>query len=303
MSKERNEGMGREKKAAIMKLALAMLIFGSIGVFRRYIPLSSAWMACVRGVIGTLFLVGIVMLSKKRVDQKAVRKNLLPLLISGAAIGVNWILLFEAYRYTTVAVATLCYYMAPVLVILLAPVLLKEKMTVKKSVCAAVAVLGMLFVSGIFEGGATAGGSGTGILFGLGAAMFYAMAMLTNKFLKDISAYDKTIVQLGTAAVVVAPYALLTGGVQEFSVLTMPQILLLLAVGIVHTGVAYWLYFGSMDSLSGQTVAVYSYIDPAFAVVLSVLVLKEETGVLGIVGAILILGSTLFSEWNGTKKK
>lgn len=303
MSKERNEGMGREKKAAIMKLALAMLIFGSIGVFRRYIPLSSAWMACVRGVIGTLFLVGIVMLSKKRVDQKAVRKNLLPLLISGAAIGVNWILLFEAYRYTTVAVATLCYYMAPVLVILLAPVLLKEKMTVKKSVCAAVAVLGMLFVSGIFEGGATAGGSGSGILFGLGAAMFYATAMLTNKFLKDISAYDKTIVQLGTAAVVVAPYALLTGGVQEFSVLTMPQILLLLAVGIVHTGVAYWLYFGSMDSLSGQTVAVYSYIDPAFAVVLSVLVLKEETGVLGIVGAILILGSTLFSEWNGTKKK
>lgn len=303
MSKERNEGMGREKKAAIMKLALAMLIFGSIGVFRRYIPLSSAWMACVRGVIGTLFLVGIVMLSKKRVDQKAVRKNLLPLLISGAAIGVNWILLFEAYRYTTVAVATLCYYMAPVLVILLAPVLLKEKMTVKKSVCAAVAVLGMLFVSGIFEGGATAGGSGSGILFGLGAAMFYATAMLTNKFLKDISAYDKTIVQLGTAAVVVAPYALLTGGMQEFSVLTMPQILLLLAVGIVHTGVAYWLYFGSMDSLSGQTVAVYSYIDPAFAVVLSVLVLKEETGVLGIVGAILILGSTLFSEWNGTKKK
>lgn len=303
MSKERNEGMGREKKAAIMKLALAMLIFGSIGVFRRYIPLSSAWMACVRGVIGTLFLVGIVMLSKKRVDQKAVRKNLLPLLISGAAIGVNWILLFEAYRYTTVAVATLCYYMAPVLVILLAPVLLKEKMTIKKSVCAAVAVLGMLFVSGIFEGGATAGGSGSGILFGLGAAMFYATAMLTNKFLKDISAYDKTIVQLGTAAVVVAPYALLTGGVQEFSVLTMPQILLLLAVGIVHTGVAYWLYFGSMDSLSGQTVAVYSYIDPAFAVVLSVLVLKEETGVLGIVGAILILGSTLFSEWNGTKKK
>lgn len=294
--------MGQEKKSAIIKLSLAMLIFGSIGVFRRYIPLSSAWMACVRGVIGTVFLLVVVAVSKKRVDKKAVKKNLLLLLISGAAIGINWILLFEAYRYTTVAIATLCYYMAPVIVILLAPVLLKEKMTVKKSVCAAVAIVGMLLVSGIFDGGAAVGGSGKGILFGLGAAMFYASVMLMNQFIKDISAYDKTIVQLGGAALVVLPYSIITSGVQEFTMLTLPQILLLLAVGIIHTGIAYWLYFGSMDKLSGQTVAVYSYIDPAFAVVLSVVVLREETGVLGIIGAVLILGSTLFSEWNGKKK-
>jgi len=294
--------MGQDKKSSIIKLSMAMLIFGSIGVFRRYIPLSSAWMACVRGIIGTVFLLVVVAVSKKRVDKKAVKRNLLPLLISGAAIGVNWILLFEAYRYTTVAIATLCYYMAPVIVILLAPLLLKEKMTVKKSVCAVVAIVGMLLVSGIFGRGAATGGSGTGIVFGLGAACFYATAMLTNKFIKDISAYDKTIMQLGVAAAVVLPYSLITSGVQEFTTLTVPQILLLLAVGIVHTGIAYWLYFGSMDALSGQTIAVYSYIDPAFAVVLSVVLLREETGVLGIIGAVLILGSTLFSEWNGKKK-
>jgi len=294
--------MGQDKKSAIIKLSLSMLIFGSIGVFRRYIPLSSAWMACVRGVIGTVFLFCVVAVSKKHVDKKAIKKNLLLLLISGAAIGVNWILLFESYRYTTVAVATLCYYMAPVIVILLAPFLLKEKMTVKKSVCAAVAIIGMLLVSGIFDGGAANIGSGKGILFGLGAAMFYASAVLLNKFIKDISAYDKTIMQLGAAAIVVLPYSLFTSGVQEFTTLTLSQILLLLAVGIVHTGIAYWLYFGSMDKLSGQTVAVYSYIDPAFAVVLSVAVLGENPGVLGIVGAVLILGSTLFSEWTGKKK-
>ena len=294
--------MGQDKKSSIIKLSLAMLIFGSIGVFRRYIPLSSAWMACVRGVIGTVFLFCVVAVSKNHVDKKAIKKNLLLLLISGAAIGVNWILLFESYRYTTVAVATLCYYMAPVIVILLAPFLLKEKMTVKKSVCAAVAIIGMLLVSGIFDGGAANIGSGKGILFGLGAAMFYASAVLLNKFIKDISAYDKTIMQLGAAAIVVLPYSLFTSGVQEFTTLTLPQILLLLAVGIVHTGIAYWLYFGSMDKLSGQTVAVYSYIDPAFAVVLSVVVLREETGVLGMIGAVLILGSTLISEWNGKKK-
>ena len=294
--------MVQDKKSSILKLSLAMLIFGSIGVFRRYIPLSSAWMACVRGVIGTLFLIGVVAVSKKRMDKRAIKKNLLLLLISGAAIGVNWILLFEAYRYTTVAIATLCYYMAPVIVILLAPILLKEKMTVKKSVCAAVAILGMLLVSGIFDGGAVAGGSGKGILFGLGAAMFYASVVLMNQFIKDISAYDKTIMQLGGATLVVLPYSLLASGVQEFATLTVPQILLLLAVGIVHTGIAYWLYFGSMDKLGGQTVAVYSYIDPAFAVVLSVVVLGENPGVLGIIGAVLILGATLFSELSVRKK-
>lgn len=294
--------MGQDKKGAIIKLSLAMLIFGSIGVFRRYIPLSSAWMACVRGVIGTVFLLVVMAASKKRINKQAMKKNLLLLLISGAAIGINWILLFEAYRYTTVAVATLCYYMAPVIVILLAPILLKEKMTAKKSICAAVAIFGMLLVSGVFDGGATGIGSGKGILFGLGAALFYASVMLMNQFIKDISAYDKTIMQLGAAAIVVFPYSILTSGVQEFVALTVPQILLLLAVGTVHTGTAYWLYFGSMDKLSGQTVAVYSYIDPAFAVVLSVVVLREETGVLGIIGAVLILGSTLLSEWNGKKK-
>lgn len=294
--------MGQDKKSSIMKLSLAMLIFGSIGVFRRYIPLSSAWMACVRGIIGTVFLLCVVVFSKKRIDKNAVKKNLLLLLVSGAAIGVNWILLFEAYRYTTVAIATLCYYMAPVIVILLAPVLLKEKMTAKKSVCAAVAIFGMLLVSGVFDGEAVTGGSGKGIFFGLGAAMFYASVVLMNQFIKDISAYDKTIMQLGGAALVVFPYSLLTGGVQEFTVLTVPQVLLLLAVGIVHTGIAYWLYFGSMDKLSGQTVAVYSYIDPAFAVVLSVVLLREETGVLGIIGAVLILGATMFSELNVKRK-
>lgn len=294
--------MEQEKKGAIIKLSAAMLIFGSIGIFRRYIPLSSAWLACVRGMVGTVFLFGVVKVSGKKPDKKAIGRNLPALFLSGAAIGVNWILLFEAYRYTTVAVATLCYYMAPVLVILLAPLLLKEKMTVKKSLCAGVAVLGMLLVSGIFEGGATAGGSIKGIGFGLGAAAFYATAMITNKFIKEISAYDKSMVQLGVAAAVVLPYSLLANGVQEFSVLTVPQFLLLLALGILHTGIAYWLYFGSMDALSGQTIAVYSYIDPAFAVIISVVVLKEETGVLGIIGAVLILGSTLLSEWKGKKE-
>lgn len=291
--------MEKEARSAKIKLSLAMLVFGSIGVFRRYIPLSSSWMAFTRGSIGTVFLLFVVLCSGKRVEKAAIKRNLLPLLISGTAIGINWILLFEAYRYTTVAVATLCYYMAPVLVIVCSPFVLKERLTARKVICVAGALAGMLLVSGIFQGDASGGMSAKGIACGLGAAAFYATVMLANKFFKRISAYDSTILQLGIAALVVLPYALVVDGTGAFSSLSLPQGLLLLVVGTIHTGGAYWLYFGSMQQLSSQTVAVYSYIDPAFAVVLSIVLLREETGLSGILGAVLILGSTLLSEWKG----
>lgn len=293
--------MEKEERSAKIKLSLAMLVFGSIGVFRRYIPLSSSWMAFTRGSIGTVFLLLVVLCSGKRVEKAAVKRNLLPLLISGTAIGINWILLFEAYRYTTVAAATLCYYMAPVLVIVCSPVILKERLTVRKVVCVLGALAGMLLVSGIFQGDASGSVNAKGIACGLGAAAFYATVMLTNKFFKKISAYDSTILQLGIAALIVLPYALAVDGTGVFSALSLPQGLLLFIVGTIHTGAAYWLYFGSMQQLSSQTVAVYSYIDPAFAVVLSIVLLREETGLAGILGAVLILGSTLLSEWKGKR--
>ncbi len=294
--------MEKEERSAKIKLSLAMLVFGSIGVFRRYIPLSSSWMAFTRGSIGTVFLLLVVLCSGKRVEKAAVKRNLLPLLISGTAIGINWILLFEAYRYTTVAAATLCYYMAPVLVIVCSPFVLKEKLTARKVICVAGALAGMLLVSGIFQRDTSGGMNAKGIACGLGAAAFYATVMLTNKFFKKISAYDSTILQLGVAALIVLPYALAVDGTGEFSALTLPQGLLLLVVGTIHTGAAYWLYFGSMQRLSSQTVAVYSYIDPAFAVVLSLVLLREKTGLSGVFGAVLILGSTLFSEWKGKRR-
>ena len=88
-----------------------------------------------RGYIGAAFLLVIMLLTGKKPDLKAIKNNLLPLVLSGAAIGVNWILLFEAYNYTSVAVATLCYYMQPVMLIILTPFLLKEKLSKAKIIC------------------------------------------------------------------------------------------------------------------------------------------------------------------------
>lgn len=275
------------------KLTLSMIIFGTIGIFRRLIPLSSGLVAMSRGLIGVLFLLLVMRLRGDGMDRAAVRRKLLLLCLSGAAIGVNWILLFEAYNYTSVATATLCYYLAPMFVILASPLVLREKLTLRKLACVSAALLGMVFVSGVLE---ASGGAGLkGVLLGLGAAVLYASVVLMNKQLGDVPAYDRTVVQLGSSAAVLLPYVLL---VEEVSIeaFTPGVIALLLVVGIVHTGIAYALYFGSLMQLKAQTAAILSYIDPVVAVLLSALVLREHMSLLSGLGAVLVLGAAVISE-------
>ena len=280
----------------------ATTIFGSIGLVRRLIPLSSALIACVRGFVGAAFLLLFLSLRGGKLSGDAIRANAKLLVLSGAAIGLNWILLFEAYNYTTVAVATLCYYMAPVFVMLVSPFLLGERLTRRKLFCVLAALCGMVLVSGIFNEGVGGAQNGKGILFGLGAAVLYASIIMMNQRICNIPTYDKTIVQLAMAAIVSLPYALAT---QEMSAVTLAPLTvgLLLVAGIVHTGVAYALYFGSMEALSAQTVALYGYIDPAVAILLSTLLLRETLGMSGVIGAVLILGATLLSELGSGKKE
>lgn len=282
---------------AKLELIASMFIFGTIGIFVRHIPLPSSMIALARGFVGAFFVLLFVYLKKSKPDKAAIKKNFVMLALSGAFIGINWILLFESYNYTTVATATICYYMEPIFVILASPFLLKEKLTAKKAVCAAVALLGMVFVSGILSEGIPSLSDAKGILYGLGAACFYATVVLMNKKITEINAYDKTIMQLGMGAIVLSPYVMLT---QDFgtAALSMTPSLwaLLLFVGLVHTGVAYALYFDSMKALKAQTLAIFSYIDPIVAIILSALLLKESMGLYGVIGAVLVLGSTFISE-------
>ena len=285
-----------------MMMIGAMTIFGTIGIFRKYIPLPSSLLALARGIIGTAFLLFLVLAVKRdKLSIEAIKRNFVFLVVSGAFIGFNWILLFEAYQYTTVATATLCYYMAPVIVVLVSPFLFKERLTLLKAICVAVALAGMVFVSGIPQSGFGGMSELKGILLGLGAATLYAIVVILNQYIKDIPAYDKTIMQLGTAAIAILPYTLLTENFADIS-FTPVAVLMLIFVGIVHTGIAYTLYFGSMSGLKAQTIALFSYIDPVVAIILSAVILQENIGLWGVIGAVMVLGSTMVSELFGEKK-
>ena len=282
-------------RGSILMLIASMLIFGTIGVFRRYIPVSSAFLAFSRGILGGLCILVFARVKHKNAGEKLPPRVLPVLVLSGMLIGINWILLFEAYNHTTVAIATLCYYMQPTIVMLLSPVIFREKLTGRKAVCAAVAILGMVLVSGVIGGSDAGNSSLKGVLLGLGAAVFYSAVVIINKKIRGVDAYRKTTVQMLSAGMVMVPYLLLTGGFSTEG-LTPAAVILLLAVGIVHTGIAYVLYFGSMDGLRVQTVAILSYIDPVSALLFSAFLLREPVTLLNIIGAVMIIGSAVASE-------
>lgn len=283
----------KNTKSGLLSLIFSMFIFGTIGIFVRFIPFSSGFIATFRGYTGFLFIALFMLITKQKPDFSAIKKNFIILLVSGAFIGFNWILLFEAYNYTTIANATLCYYFQPVFVLLLSPFLLKEKFTLKKLLCVILSLCGMVFISMPIDKSFFSSTQAKGIFLGLCAALLYALELILNKKLKNIGPFETTALQLVFAAISVTPYTLLNKGNSDIKI-TLTSIVLLLCLGIIHTGFAYTLYFGSIKKVAASTASIFGYIDPCIAIILSSLIFKEPFTLYSLSGTVLILGSALY---------
>ena len=284
-------------KRARMMLVTSMVIFGTIGLFKRFVPVTSGELALYRAVLAAVLLVGVLLVTRQKIPFKAIGKQSPLLLLSGAAMGVNWILLFEAYDNTSVALGTISYYFAPVIVTLLCPLLFREKLTAKQIICFLTSTAGLVIITFAAEQGGEVEGRNdlVGILFGLGAAVFYATVILLNKFIKRVEGLHRTLLQFLAAIVTLTPYVALTSGV-TLGGMDATGWACLLIVGLVHTGLAYVLYFPSIKELPGQKAAILSYIDPLVAVIVSVLILREPMNVWQWIGGAMILGATLWNE-------
>lgn len=282
---------------ALLQIILSMAIFGTIGIFRTYIPLPSGFIAMARGLIGVVFLLGVMIVRRRKPDFEGIRKNVGKLFVSGAFLGLNWILLFEAISYAGPSVATLCYYLAPIFIIIVSPFLLKERLTARKIACVCAALAGMVLVSGIL-GGSSETVRLRGVLMGLAAAVFYASVVLMNKRISNLSANDRTVMQLSASTIVLLPYVLIVekGAFTAFFASDTRVMLMLALVGVVHTGVAYALYFGSLKSIKAQTAAILSYIDPVLTLLLSAVLKIDRIDAFGAIGAAMILGAAIVSE-------
>ena len=282
-----------------LMLIVSMTIFGTLAIFVRNISVSSGELALYRAVLAAVLIGLFLLITKQKIPFKNIKREAPLLLLSGMAMGINWILLFEAYKHTTVSVATLSYYFAPVIVTIVCPILFKERLTAKQIVCFVMSTFGLVLITGIGEVGK--GTDFLGILFGLGAACFYATVVLLNKFIKNVEGIHRTFLQFLSAILILIPYVLMTSGITMDSLGGIGWVNLLI-VGLIHTGVTYCLYFSSLKELPGQKAAILSYIDPLVAVLISVTVLGEKMTVSQALGGILILGFTLWNEISPKRK-
>ncbi len=275
-------------------LIISMAVFGTIGLVNRYIPISSGELALCRAIMASILIMIYLGITKQKIDIKSIKKEIPLLLASGMAMGVNWILLFQAYNYTTISAATLSYYFAPVIVTAVCPFLFREKMTMKQIICFVMSTMGLVMIIGV-ENLDQGGNDLKGILFGLGAACFYATVILLNKFIKNVEGIHRTLLQFFAAIIILVPYVAVTGGV-HLEVLDTTGWIALLTIGLIHTGVTYCMYFSALKELTGQEASILSYIDPLIAVVCSVAILHEPMTVMQAIGGVFILGFTLWNE-------
>ncbi len=279
-----------------LKYTAAVILYGTIGMFLRYVSLPSEVTAMCRGILGAGFILLFRVLGGHRIDKDAVKRNANWLVLSGIALGLNWIFLFAAYMTTTVAIASICNYMAPIFVICLTPFLLKEPLDKRKLPFVALAFLGVLLVSGVSGEGANL----KGVIYGLLAALGFTAIVICNRKLSGINSYDKSIVQLALSAVTILPYAL----IHNHGVIPLPHgnsVWIVLMLGIVHTGIAYCMYFSGLKNLPVQTIAVLGYLEPVVSVLCSALFLKEAMGITGWIGTVLVIGSALAGELIGSE--
>lgn len=277
-----------------LKIVIAMTAFGTISIFVKNIPLPSGEIALYRAIIAAVAIYFYKLIVDKRICFPSIKKDLPLLFISGALIGFNWILLFEAYHYTTVSLATLSYYFAPVIIIIVCPFIFRERISMRQFLCFMMATIGMVLIIG--AGGMDQSKNNMiGIILGLSAAVMYAAVVIINKFIKRVSGIDRTVIQFSAAIIVLIPYVALTTGI-NLSELNYTGTVSLIILGLIHTGLCYVLYFSSLKDLKGQEAAIISYIDPMTAIAVSIFILGEPISLQQITGGIMILGFTLLNE-------
>lgn len=276
------------------------MLFGTIGTLSRFIDMPSSIISFGRAVVGVAVILLIFAFNKKSVDIEGIKKNFWWLLLSSVVLCGDWIFQFEAFKYTTIATGTLCYYMEPVFYIIAARIALKEHVSLRKWICVIVAFAGMVFVSGVLQVGLDISEL-KGVLYAIAGGFFYAMVVLINKYIEGITPINTTITQLALSSILLLPYTLFTGAFHEVTFTSMGVICLII-LGIMHTGLAYIFYFDCVNKLPAQTVGIMSYIDPVEACLLSALFLKEDLTIWTWIGAIMILSATAVSELTGNKE-
>lgn len=284
-------------KRDYIKYILALILFGSNGIVASFIQLESYQIVLCRTLIGGLFLSLRLLISKKKPSFFKMKKSLVMLVLSGTAMGLSWILLFESYRLVGVSVATLAYYCGPVLVIMISPYVFREKLKISTIAGFFIVVLGMVLVNRADIAHSTIS---PGLIYGILSACLYAAMVIFNKKATGIEGLENSTIQLVVGCISVILFIALRG--QRLSAIPQGSLFPLLFLGIINTGIGCYLYFSSIPKLSAQSVSILGYLDPLSALLFSSVILSERMNKLQWLGAFLILGGAALGELLGKNK-
>lgn len=268
---------------------LGLLLFGLNGIVASQISLSSGSIVFFRTLIGSVLLITVFLISGGRFQFLSINKIHLAFVVgSGIAMGVSWMFLYEAYQRICVGLASLIYYTGPVFVVLISPVLFREKLTSRKILCFVFVLTGMILTNlSQLQGG----GDTIGFLCGIGSAVLYAFMVILNKKAETITDMKNAAIQLTVSFLTVTLFMLFRQGI------TVPsggaQWCWMFLLGFINTGVGCYLYFSSIGYLPVQTVSILGYLEPLSALLFSVIILEESFSFVQIIGAILILGGAV----------
>lgn len=277
------------------KYLLALLLFGSNGIVASGIALSSSQIVLFRTFFGALSLTALLFASNRQALAGIDHKEIASLAISGAALGIGWLFLFEAYTLVGVGIASLAYYCGPVLVMALSPLLFGEKLTLARIAGFCTVLIGAALVVCTNTGNML---NPFGLALGLGSACMYAVMVIFSRKAPSITGLANASIQMSASFIVVGLYNLMhiMGGISFELPHDLISIMSILALGLINTGLGCYLYFSSIAKLPVQQVALLGYLEPLSAVVFSVLLLGEAMTPIRALGAFLIVGGAAASE-------
>ncbi|WP_042351820.1 DMT family transporter [Bacillus massiliigorillae] len=286
-------------KGAVIKLSTSMVIFGTIGFFSNLTGLPVLELVFLRCVCATLFLIGYWLISGKYKQEIWDRKELIYIILSGIFLVLNWLLLFYAFRQTSITIAISIYNLAPLIALFINIFLFKERVERRIIIATIVAFLGTILITFQFDQ-SSAGNEVMGGLLALAAAVFYGAIISLGRKIQKSSSYMTTFIQTFIGIVMLMPFVSFV----SYTHLTNEGLLFSIVTGIVHTGIVYLLFYDSIRYLSAGIASVLIFLDPLVAIVLDIFITGFIPGPLQIIGVIIIFASLGYTvKYSQTNKE
>lgn len=277
--------------SAMIKMTLSMAIFGSIGFFTIQTGIPAVELVFVRCICATLFLGGLWILLKQHKTEKWSRKEVLQTMICGVFLVLNWVFLFKAFEVMSITVSITLYNLAPIIVLILGALFLKERMSLSNLLAVLVCFIGSVFIIGIQNVQSWTDFTGSGFGWALLSAFCYAMTMLLGKGIDNLSAYTTTYIQTTIGIFVLLPFI----DFQEFVGLTTSNWAYILGTGLIHTGFVYYLFFDSLRKLPTIIISALVFVDPVVAILLDTVILDFRPTLLQTVGIVFVFGGIIYT--------